>query len=52
MTSIGDSQSEGIFRELRLKDKIIPSRTISRYLKDMVGGGENVEPRRRKLYNS
>lgn len=43
VTSIGDAQFEGICRELGLKDTIIPSRTISRYLEDMVGGGENVE---------
>ena len=43
VTSIGDPQFEGICRELGLKDTIIPSRTISRYLEDMVGGGENVE---------
>ena len=43
VTSIGDPQFEGICRELGLKDTIIPSRTISRYLEDMVGGGGNVE---------
>ena len=43
VTSIGDPQFEGICHELGLKDTIIPSRTISRYLEDMVGGGENVE---------
>jgi trk system potassium uptake protein TrkA len=43
VTSIGDPQFEGICRELGLKDTIIPSRTISRYLEDMVAGGENVE---------
>ena len=43
VTSIGDPQFEGICRELGLKDTIVPSRTISRYLEDMVGGGENVE---------
>jgi trk system potassium uptake protein TrkA len=43
VTSIGDTQFEVICRELGLKDTIIPSRTISRYLEDMVGGGENVE---------
>jgi trk system potassium uptake protein TrkA len=43
VTSIGDPQFEGICRELGLKDTIIPSRTISRYLEDMVGGGKNVE---------
>ena len=43
VTSIGDPQFEVICHELDLKDTIIPSRTISRYLEDMVGGGENVE---------
>ena len=43
VTSIGDPQFEGICHELGLKDTIIPSRTISRYLEDLVGGGENVE---------
>jgi len=43
VTSIGDPQFEVICHELDLKDTIIPSRTISRYLEDMVGGGESVE---------
>jgi len=43
VTSIGDPQFESICHELGLKDTINPSRTISRYLEDMVGGGENVE---------
>jgi trk system potassium uptake protein TrkA len=43
VTSIDDPQFEGICHELGLKDTIIPSRTISRYLVDMVGGGENIE---------
>ena len=43
VTSIGDPQFEGICLELGLKDTIIPSRTISRYLEDMVGGTENVD---------
>jgi trk/ktr system potassium uptake protein len=43
VTSIGDPQFEGICHELGLEDTIIPSRTISRYLVDLVGGGENVE---------
>lgn len=44
VTSIGDPQFEGICHELGLKDTINPSRTISRYLVDMVGGGgENLE---------
>ncbi len=43
VTSIGDPQFEGICHELGLTDTIIPSRTISRYLEDMVGGTENVD---------
>ena len=43
VTSIGDPQFEGVCHELGLKDTIIPSRTITRYLVDMVGGGEHVE---------
>jgi len=43
VTSINDSQFEGICHELGLKDTIIPSLTITRYLTDMVGGDENVE---------
>ena len=43
VTSIGDPQFESICHELGLEDTIIPSRTISRYLVDMVGGSENVE---------
>ena len=43
VTSIGDPQFEVICHELGLKDTIIPSRTISRYLEDMVGGTENVD---------
>jgi trk system potassium uptake protein TrkA len=43
VTSIRDEQFEGICRELGLKDTIIPSRAISRYLQDMVGGSTNVE---------
>jgi trk system potassium uptake protein len=43
VTSIGDPQFEVICHELGLKDTIIPSRTISRYLGDMVGGTENVD---------
>ena len=42
VTGIGDPQFEVVCRELGLKDTIIPSRTISRYLEDMVGGTENV----------
>jgi len=43
VTGIGDPQFEVVCRELGLKDTIIPSRTISRYLEDMVGGTEDVE---------
>ena len=43
VTRIGDPQFEVICHELGLKDTIIPSRTISRYLGDMVGGTENVD---------
>ncbi len=43
VTSIGDSQFEGICHELGLTDTIIPSRTISRYLEGLVGGGEYIE---------
>ena len=43
VTSIRDEQFEVICHELGLKDTIIPSRTITRYLVDMVGGSENVE---------
>lgn len=43
VTSIRDGQFEVICSELGLKDTIIPSRTISRYLEDMVGGSKNVE---------
>ncbi len=43
VTSINDVQFEGICRELGLEETIIPSRAISRYLQDMVGGHKNVE---------
>jgi trk system potassium uptake protein TrkA len=43
VTTIRDEEFEGICRELGLKDTIIPSRTISRYLQDMVGGSKHVE---------
>lgn len=43
VTSIRDAQFEVICHELGLKDTIIPSRTISRYLEDMVSGSKNVE---------
>jgi trk system potassium uptake protein TrkA len=43
VTNIADLQFEGICQELGLEDTIIPSRTISRYLVDMVHGGGIVE---------
>lgn len=43
VTSISDPQYEGICHELGLSDTIIPSRTISRSLEDMVNGGEPME---------
>lgn len=43
VTSIGDPQFESICHELGMKDTINPSRTISRFLVDMVSGSENVE---------
>lgn len=43
VTSIVDAQYEGICGELGLTDTIIPSRTIGRYLEDMVSGGTNLE---------
>lgn len=43
VTSIADSQFESICLELGLKDTIVPSRTISRYLEDMVSGSQVVE---------
>jgi trk system potassium uptake protein TrkA len=43
VTGIADPQFEAICCELGLNDTIILSRTISRYLEDMVGGTENVE---------
>jgi trk system potassium uptake protein TrkA len=43
VTSIRDEQFEGICHELGLKDTIIPSRTISRYLQDMVAGSKHIE---------
>ena len=43
VTSIGDPQFEDICHELGLQDTIIPSRTISRYLEDMVEGTESVD---------
>jgi trk system potassium uptake protein TrkA len=43
VTGIADPQFEDICCELGLNDTIILSRTISRYLEDMVGGTENVQ---------
>lgn len=43
VTRIEDAEYEGICRELGLKDIIIPTLTISRYLEDLVAGGQNVE---------
>lgn len=43
VTSIRDKQFEGICHELGLKDTIIPSLAISRYLEDMAGGSEAIE---------
>jgi trk system potassium uptake protein TrkA len=41
--SIQDPEFEGICRELSLEDTILPSRTISRYLADMVEGMDVLE---------
>lgn len=41
--SIEDPEFEGICRELSLQDTILPSRTISRYLADMVEGLDILE---------
>lgn len=43
VTSIADPQFEGICLELGLQDTIIPSRTISRHLEDMISGVVNLE---------
>jgi len=43
VTSIREEQFETVCHELGLKDTIIPSRTISRYLQDMVEGSGHVE---------
>jgi trk system potassium uptake protein TrkA len=43
VTSIGDPQFEDICHVLGLEDTIIRSRTISRYLEDMVGGSKESE---------
>lgn len=42
VTAVGDPQFEAICQELGLKDTIIPSRTISRYLEDMAAGAEDI----------
>ncbi|MCE2596411.1 TrkA family potassium uptake protein [Motilimonas cestriensis] len=44
VTSITDPQFESICHELGLMDTIIPSRTVTRYLVDMVSGSENIDP--------
>jgi len=43
ITSIQDPEFEGICRELGLENTIVPSRTISRYLADMVMGLDILE---------
>ena len=43
VTSIQDPEFEGICDELNLKDTIIPSRTISRHLLDLVSGVDVLE---------
>jgi trk/ktr system potassium uptake protein len=43
VTSVREEQFESICHELGLKDIIVPSRTIGRYLQDMVGGSTNLE---------
>jgi trk system potassium uptake protein TrkA len=42
VTSVRETQFENICHELGLKDTIVPYRTISRYLVDMVSGYEDV----------
>jgi trk system potassium uptake protein TrkA len=42
VTSVREMQFENVCHELGLKDTIVPYRTISRYLVDMVSGHENV----------
>jgi trk system potassium uptake protein TrkA len=42
VTSVREAQFENVCHELGLKDTIVPYRTISRYLVDMVSGHENV----------
>jgi trk system potassium uptake protein TrkA len=43
VTSIGDSDLEKLCNELGLEDTIIPSRTISRHLENMVRGLDDIE---------
>lgn len=43
VTSIEDPEYEVICRELQLENVIIPARTISRHLEDIVGGLDSVE---------
>jgi trk system potassium uptake protein TrkA len=43
VTSVRDEQFENICHELGLKDIIVPYRTISRHLEDMVSGSENLD---------
>ncbi|MGE0825612.1 MAG: TrkA family potassium uptake protein [Candidatus Binatia bacterium] len=43
VTRIHDSEFEGICHELGLEETIIPGRTISRYLEDMVRGLHTIE---------
>ena len=43
VTSIQDAEFEPICRELGLEDTIVPARTISRYLADMVSGTRIME---------
>jgi trk/ktr system potassium uptake protein len=43
VTSVRDEQFESVCHELGLKDVIVPDRTISRYLEDMVSGSKNVD---------
>jgi trk system potassium uptake protein TrkA len=43
ITSISDPDLEEICRKLELEDTLIPHRTISRHLQDMVHGLDNVE---------
>lgn len=43
VTSIANPAYEAICLELGLKDTVIPSRTIARYLADVVGGGDVIE---------